>query len=329
MLRHFVEPQGQREQVPRHVPAVYRRDVERTQRFEGAGVVPVEEVSAIALELLHRRQRPPGPSNHIADGNVPEVVRGQIGQKRKAYVCGRGAVRDALRRIFLKVVGRQVVIRRADERFEESPGATGRGAKEERILVAKFWPRRNGRAAQPPGDQRRKGPQRYHWRDHRPCVGASDRDNHRRHHRCRREHPHRNIKPTQVCAGAPFGVAGSSPFEQLTACGEHTHQSSADRIKAQVSVVRQGSDGERVTQELPSESAGNQASVLMTWKIRRPPQQIPRCGHQSGQHNDRDDHQRVEQRAAREEPTEEQQHQHRDRNEAPPQVVQDLPSRQR
>src|SRR5207253_5363417 len=46
-----------RDQVPREVPAVDRRDVARLERSEGARVVPVVEVTAIFLQSLDRSER--------------------------------------------------------------------------------------------------------------------------------------------------------------------------------------------------------------------------------------------------------------------------------
>ena len=120
--RQLVEAGREREQVPGQVAAVDRRDVHRPQRLEGPRVVPVVEVPPVARHPIQRRERPLRPRDHLARGDVAEVVGGEVREQRQADVGRRGAVRDPVRRILLEVVRRQIVVLRPDERLEEPPG---------------------------------------------------------------------------------------------------------------------------------------------------------------------------------------------------------------
>ena len=53
----FTTSVGDRDQMGCEVAAVHRRDIRRIERTQVASVIPVIEVTAEALHLLHRRQR--------------------------------------------------------------------------------------------------------------------------------------------------------------------------------------------------------------------------------------------------------------------------------
>src|SRR3979411_263764 len=108
--------------MARKVPAVHGRDVARSQRRQGLGVVPVVEVAAMAFECLHRMQRVGGSFDELAARDVAEVTRRHIGEERQPHCGGRRAMSYDRDRVLLKVVWRQPMIVGTDKGFEESPG---------------------------------------------------------------------------------------------------------------------------------------------------------------------------------------------------------------
>ncbi len=110
----------EREQVAGEVAAVHGRDVLRRERRERLGVVPVEEVAAELLELVEGADGQLQPLDEFERRGVAEVARGDRREQEQADVGRRRAVRDALG-VFLKVVGREPVVRLPDELLEEAP----------------------------------------------------------------------------------------------------------------------------------------------------------------------------------------------------------------
>ena len=108
-----------------HVAAIDGGDVERWQRLEGSGVVPIIEMAAVTLHFIQRREGAAGSADEVRGGDKSKIVSGQVRQKRHTDVGGRGAMGRSLGRIFLEIVWRQIVIDGADEGFEESPGSAG------------------------------------------------------------------------------------------------------------------------------------------------------------------------------------------------------------
>src|SRR5947208_2932785 len=107
--------------MTREVAAVDRRHVAWQQWLQRLRVVPVEEVPLMALELRHRRQRVLRALEQLSAGDVAEVVRGEIGEQRQAYVRRRRPMGDDFGGMLLEVVGRQPVVLGTDEYLEEPP----------------------------------------------------------------------------------------------------------------------------------------------------------------------------------------------------------------
>ena len=113
----------------------------------------------MALQALHRLQGRGGAHQQLAAAQIPEVARGQSGQQRKAHVGRRGAVRDARDWMLLHVVGRQVVVRRADMGLEKRPGAAREPAQESGLRAVQRRMLAAQRAVYPPHQQWRQEPQ--------------------------------------------------------------------------------------------------------------------------------------------------------------------------
>ena len=170
---------AQHPHVPDQVAAVDGGDVEGPQGLAGVGVVPVEEVPPVALQLLHRFDRAGGAVEQLPAAQVPQIVRGQVGQQRQAHVRRAGAMGHAVAGLLLEVVGGQPVLLRSGEHLEVAPGEPGDAAQEAHVAVAE--PRRAGpqRPADPPRHQRRQEPQQQDRARRRagalarPCVISS------------------------------------------------------------------------------------------------------------------------------------------------------------
>ena len=151
-------PAAQREQVPGQISAVHRRHVVRPQRLQRVRVVPVVKMPAETHELVHRFDRARGPLYQDFDGNILEIVSRQIGQKRQADVSRRSSTGDSPGRIFLKIVGRQIVIVRASKLLEELPSSAGNHVQENIIVFSKSRRLPADRRAQPGRNRRRRKP---------------------------------------------------------------------------------------------------------------------------------------------------------------------------
>ena len=112
---------GDRHQVTEKVAAVDRGDVERRQRNERLGVVPVEEMSAIPRKLVQAVDGAIEPRQALGCREVSEIPGRHRRHHLQADVGGRRAVRDRVWPVLLIVIGDQPVIARGDDRLEKAP----------------------------------------------------------------------------------------------------------------------------------------------------------------------------------------------------------------
>src|SRR4029079_10167305 len=105
-------------------------------------VVPVVEVAAVTLEFFRRCERASGALEQIANGNVAEIVSGQVREERQSDVGRRRAMRGAVGRFLLDVVWREVVVDRADVSFKVPPRTPRDRSEENTVLFRQPRPRR-------------------------------------------------------------------------------------------------------------------------------------------------------------------------------------------
>ncbi len=100
---------GDREnaQMAGEIPAVDGGDVAGLQRLERARVVPVVEVSAVALEIRYRRQGRAEPVDRVERADEAEVSRGRRREQIDTHVRRRSPVSDDGPWVLLEVVRRQ------------------------------------------------------------------------------------------------------------------------------------------------------------------------------------------------------------------------------
>ncbi len=120
---HLAAGIAERDQMPREIAAIHGGDVFRLKRAKIACVVPIEEMAAEALQLLHCREGRFEALHRTLRSKPAEIARRDNGQQIKAHIGRRGAVGDDRPGIFLEIVRRQHVVFRGDEFFEEAPGA--------------------------------------------------------------------------------------------------------------------------------------------------------------------------------------------------------------
>ena len=116
---------GQSDQVAGQVAAIHRGDVERLERRQGSGVVPVVEVALAAFHPEQRGQCGFQPFDGAVRADPGEVPRRDARQQIKADVGGRGALGDDRLGLQLEIVRWQRVGVRRHEGIEELPGAPG------------------------------------------------------------------------------------------------------------------------------------------------------------------------------------------------------------
>ena len=117
---------GDRDEVAAQIAAVDGGNVLGLEDPEIAGVVPIEEVAAETRHTDHRRQRRLQALDGLARADPTEVAGADDGQQIQSEVGRRSAMGHLRRRVFLKIVGRQPIVRRADEDLEEPPRAARR-----------------------------------------------------------------------------------------------------------------------------------------------------------------------------------------------------------
>ena len=159
-------------------------------------------------------------------------------------------MRHALGRIFLEVVGRQVVVVGADEGLEEPPGPARDHAQERHVLGLEVVRPGHQRPAHPPGQHRREGPQEQDRRRERQDAGLAHHQARRGRHRGRGGDPGGQVLARQVLARASLRVGGGAPFEE-PATGQEPPGRAQDRDEVAVRVVGQAGQREGLAQELP------------------------------------------------------------------------------
>ena len=127
--RPFIAGGRDGDEVAGQIAAVDGRHIERVQRRQRPGFVPVVEMAAIGLQLLDRGDGGFQPLGRVGEPDPAEIARRQDRQQVDADIGRRGARRHDRRRDLLEIVRRQHVVLRRDEGLEIEPGAASDGAQ--------------------------------------------------------------------------------------------------------------------------------------------------------------------------------------------------------
>ncbi len=149
----------ERDETCREVSAVDRRDVARRKGCEGRRVVPVVEMPAKPRERFHDAERPFEAFDEVAYPHVPEIEGRDGRQKREPDVRRRGPVRDTRLGVLLIVIGGEIVLFRVRELLEESPRQASGFAKLEHVLGGQLASLPANRPAHARGERRRDQPE--------------------------------------------------------------------------------------------------------------------------------------------------------------------------
>ncbi|MNB96792.1 hypothetical protein D3C81_405540 [compost metagenome] len=212
---------AQRQQMAGQVAAVYSGDVAWWQRRQGFGVVPVQEVAAMARQLVQRIEGEGGTFSDRAQLQIAEIPRRQIGQQGQADVGWRGAPRHHQRRMLLDVVRWQPMILLAHPGLEEGPGTPRQPAKECPLRNGKLGHARGRWSAQPRHQRGRKGPRQQQGQGKRQCLRTHAGHHGYQHERQQRGRCHHPPFRAAVAAKAALDFAGGVPLQQVTACDDH------------------------------------------------------------------------------------------------------------
>ena len=328
IIREPRHARTQCQQVSRQVAAVHRRDVARFERLERLRVVPVEEMSFVPLESLHGAQRAIRAFEQRPCRQVPQVVRRKVCQQRQPHVGRRCPVCNGVRAILLPIVGRQPVGGHDDEPLEVAPGAARQSTQEDHLLRRQPGDAWHQRATQPPRQRRRTDPEQQERRGGDQCPWRRQHHDHGRRERHGRRHPHLGERSDQRRRIASILVLRGRPLEQPSAADEHSPMRTQDCAGDEPRLVGQACHREGDLGAAPSGGVRGCEEVIRKRNATRPLREIHH-GCDRGRGDDHTDHHhRPPPRRSQQGPRQHEQHERRNRHEAPAQVVEDLPLRQ-
>ncbi len=288
MIRQFEQSRPQCQQMPREVPAVNGRNVQRRQWFQGVCVVPVEKVTAVSFQSFHCAERVGRAIDESSGGNGPEVVRAQVRQQRKPHVGRRCAVGCHCDGVFLMVIRRKPMIFRADECLEKRPSFPGKLSQESNLVRRQARFATDARQTDPPCDGRGSEPESQYGRCDEQYGRVRRRKDNRRGRGNERREPHLPARGDE--AGVAVADRGSRwiPLEQLLVRHQHSPTGSKHRIKAEVGFVRQTRKRECGRNKLPEGRTHDGREVLSGRHISGLLKHIQDRGYQGRRQDDAD-----------------------------------------
>ena len=316
---------SQRDERARQVAAVDRGDVGRLERRERLGVVPVEQVSFESLEAFDGRQRRVDARDQAVEIDEAQVVGGYDGEQSHRDVGRRRAMRHAHVGRHLDVVRRQRVIARSHERIEVAPGVERDRPQVRAVRVAERLALGHHRPAEIQRERGRAEPEEEHRqrrgkgsRIDREDGGAdAGREQRARHHPFDERGGARQARP----AGRD---RRRLPLEEADTRDAHADQRHDDRVRHVVRLARE-------QDRLQGAPRRRQAELVQRGAPLAPLQQAAQQHHRLGDDGIRDRPQRDgrpgDRRARQHGPAGDEQRDRRRRQEAAPQVVEDLPAR--
>ena len=163
--RHLQTGAPNGNEVATQVAAVDRGDVGRLEHAQIVQIVPVVEMAAKPAHAFEGPQRQLEAPRHVLGGNEAEVARAHRRQQLQADVGWRHSHRRLGRRIILKVVRREPIGARRDERVEVLPVRPSVAQRDAPLLRSERRPPRRRGLAQRVGDRRCQTPGRDKWKD--------------------------------------------------------------------------------------------------------------------------------------------------------------------
>ena len=325
-LADFAQPGAQRHEAGGEIAAVHAGDVERLQRLERARVVPVVELAAVALELVHRVERLLRALRQRRRGDVAEVPGREVGEQREADVRRRRARGHDGIRILLVVVRRQPVVRLSREGVEEAPGPAGQRPQFAALRLAHVRFAAAARTADPPGAEGRGEPERQQRRGVDQRGGAGERDRRGGDERDERRRPHLHQEAAERAARVEARVARQMPDHQPAPRERQPQPRDGEGAQRDVRLVGQAGQAEQRLRDMSHQLGAPGLEMKAEAAFARFAQQQRRRAQQrrEAQHRQREARPRRAGDGA-DGPARDQQPGEYRREEAPADVVEDLP----
>ncbi|EDT03388.1 hypothetical protein BamIOP4010DRAFT_3075 [Burkholderia ambifaria IOP40-10] len=339
LIRPRAATVAERDQVPGEIAAVDRRHIPRLEGPQVPRVVPIIEMTAIALHQPHRREGLLQPRHRVQRAKPAELAGADGRQQVQPDIGGRSPVRDNGLRVLLEIVQRQHLIVSRHEGLEITPGPA-RVAPQLACIVRghRQFARRPRCAAQPVGDRRRSEPDQRE-RNGQPArmmieAPARHQADSRAKQRERHAAAHLQIGERQGPPVARAGFGRRDPFEQMATADPHAKQRARDRVAHRPRLLRQHDDRQAEPRQREPQLRRPRIEHAARGHLdaRAPP-----ARHQSAQYGQqkrqRDRHQHEgapgERHGERQHPSGQQRDQHRGGRERAAQVVQHLPAADR
>jgi hypothetical protein len=282
-----------------------------------------------AFELLDCREGRIRPGHEFGGVDELEIVSRKRGEQAEADICGRGAMRDDHFRADLHVVRGKAVVVSADKSAEIGPGLPRDLQQIGAIRRRERRARPRDGAAQDKRNPGRRDPRSEDGYRDRQRVGTNEANHPKRCNREQRTGHHPGQEQVYVHGSAACRTGGRGlPLQEAPARDDEAHQCDPDRVQPLVRFVRHEGElqaaageigleileggaaehGERLPLSRPSQHFGD---ARQTWKRQRRKAGNGPAGRVPGQNG----------------PAEDQQQQRSRRQQAPPEVVEDLPAR--
>ncbi len=274
------------------------------ERLQRTRVVPVVEMTAVAFQLVHRRESIGGAPQEFSGRDIAKIVRGKVCQQRHAHIGRRSARRDGGCGILLIVVGWKPVIRRTDEVREVAPGPPGRRTQKRLLFHAQLGIGRHKRPADPPARNRRCQPEEQQRRteDERLRRAGGIRSP----YQCQPQRgsysgpgPHLGKESGQGATLVAARIGRQLPEQQSALREQHTHTRAQDCIRTNQRVIRQQDQAQHCKHYRPEHGPSCQARVHQPVALRGLAEEFDHGRQQRRHAHHRGDHEKPEPRRPR------------------------------
>ena len=221
-------------------------------------------MAAKALQLRHRGECGLEPLQCVKRSQPAEIARGDDREEIQPQIGRRGAVGDDRFGIFLKIVGRQHVVFRRDECFEEAPGAPRDQPQRQGVRRRdRQMTGREAAACLPSARRAATAPTRTQTAPRSASFAT-------RRHKTERRQRRRSPALAAICSARlrvsnrefVCRLCGRHPFEQVAPANEDAEQRAHHRIDHDPGLMREEGDEERALQQAEGEIAAQRAQMI-------------------------------------------------------------------
>ena len=244
--RPFVAGGRHGDQMAGEIAAVDARYVERMQRHQRPGFVPIVEMAAIGLQLLDRGDGGFQPLGGIGEPDPAEIARRQDRQQIDADIGRRCAGGHHRSRDFLEIVRRQHVVLGRDEGLEIEPGPPPVGAQPGLVRLRDDQPVLGlRRAADQPCESRRADPEQRKDESDAGTGRARGKRDGKPGQPDQHGAVHHAVVADERVVADPLRLRGGAPFQQVAAADLQPVERAHDRVAHQPRRMRDQHDAQR------------------------------------------------------------------------------------